>query len=190
MERQMDWLFSIVRVAGASFPVASSLVQLQAEIDSKTLLQRVTKLEDPISHLHDDVPELSRQIYQELKRKNSTKLYFDDEFNKKFSRALAVLESQGYIKGGHALIKNYVAGIRLVDPSYIMYLCALEEEDEKMESLLRLVDACKVGQWLDGNTIEIDLPLPVIKAVFDIYESKGFGICSKERGSCKYMGKA
>ncbi|MCD4754699.1 MAG: hypothetical protein K8R75_02700 [Deltaproteobacteria bacterium] len=190
MERQMDWLLSIVRVAGASFPVASSLVQLQAEIDSKALLERVAKLEDPVSRLHDDVPELSRQIYRKLKLENSTKLDFDEEFYKKFGRALAVLESQGYIKGGHALGKNYAAGIRLVDPSYIMYLCAIEEDSEKMESLMKVVDGCKVGQWLDGNRIQIDLPLPVIKAVFDIYESKGYGLCSQEVGSCKYIGKA
>jgi len=186
----MDWLFSILRVAGASFPVASSLVQLQAEIDSKALLQRVTKLEDPISHLHDDVPEVSRQIYRKLKRENSAKLYFDDEFYKKFSRALAALESQGYIKGGHALGKNYAKGIRLVDPSYIMYLCAIEEDTEKMEFLVKHVNDCEVSQWLDGNRIEFDLPLPVIKAVFNIYESKGLGICSKEADSCRYMGKA
>ena len=115
---------------------------------------------------------------------------FDDEFYNKFSRALAALESQGYIKGGHAIGKNYAAGIRLVDPSYIMYLCAIEEDEKKMESLVKIVDDCEIGQWLDGNRMEIDLPLPVIKAVFDIYESKGFGICSRELGSCKYMGKA
>jgi len=186
----MGWFFSIIRIAGVAFPVASSLVQLQAEIDSKALQRKVAKLEDPISHLHDDVPEVSRQIYQKLKLLNSVKLDFDDEFYKKFSRALAVIESKGYIKGGHALTKNYATGIRLIDPSYIMYLCALEENEEKMESLVKLVNDCKVGQWLDGKKISIDLPLPVIKAVFDIYESKGFGICSKERGSCNYMGKA
>ncbi|MDO8946183.1 MAG: hypothetical protein Q7U88_03375 [Desulfocapsaceae bacterium] len=186
----MDWLLSIVRVAGASFPVASSLVQFQAEIDSKALQERVAKLEDPISHLHDSVPELSRQIYRKVKLENSTKLDFEEEFYTKFSRPLAVLESQGCIKGGHALGKNYVAGIRLVDPSYIMYLCAIDEDSEKMESLLKVVDGCEVGRWLDGNEIKISLPLLVIQAVFDIYESKGYGICSKEIGSCKYMGKA
>ena len=188
----MDWLLSIVRIAGASFPVASSLVQLQAEIDSKALLERVDRLEDPVSYLHNDVPELSRLIYQKLKLVNLAKLDFNDDFYNKYSRALAALESHGYIKGGHVLgKKKYAAGIRLVDPSYIMYLCALEEDDDKMTSLIKVVDGCKVGEWLDGNNIQksINLPLPVIKAVFDIYESKGYGLCSKEIGSTKYMGK-
>ncbi len=80
----------------------------------------------------------------------------------------------------------------MTDPSYIMYLCVLEEDDEKMESLKKVMDDCKIGEWLDGNDIKasIDLPLPVIKAVFDIYESKGYGLCSKETRSTKYMGKA
>jgi len=73
-----------------------------------------------------------------------------------------------------------------------MYLCALEEESMKMETLLEIVDNCKRGEWLDGKRIqeEIDLPLPVIRAVFDIYESKGYGLCSKEIRACQYLGKA
>lgn len=188
----MDWFLSIVRVAGVAFPVASSLVQLQAEIDSKSLKERVARLEDPVSYLHDDVPELSRKIYRELKLNNSEKLDFNEEFYKKYSRALAVLESQGYIKGSHAIGKRFAAGVRIVDPSFIIYLCALEVDDAKMEALLKIVDNCSVGEWLDGRHIqeEIDLPLPVIRAVFDIYESKGYGICSKEIRACQYLGKA
>lgn len=186
----MDWFLSIIRVAGASFPVASSLVQLQAEIGSKMLLQRISKFEDPISHLHHDVSEVSRQIYRKLKHDNDVKFEFDEEFYKKYSRVLAVLEMKGYIKGCHTLGRKYANGFRLVDPSYIMYLCFMEEENEKMKSLVKLVDDCEVGQWLDGHRMNIDLALPIIKAVFDIYESKGFGLCSKESGTCKYMGKS
>lgn len=48
------------------------------------------------------------------------------------------------------------------------------------------------GKWLDGKNIraDIELPLPVIKAVFDIYESKGYGLCSKTMGAVRYLGKA
>jgi len=192
MERHMDWLLSIVKIAGAAFPVTSSLVQFLAEVDSKALMERVDRLEDPVSCIHDDVPELSRLIYRKLKVEKLTKLDFDDEFYKKYSRALATLESHGFIQGGHVFGKKYAAGIRLVDSSYIMYLCALEEDGEKMESLIKVVKDCEVGEWLDGKNIQtsIDLPLPVIKAVFDIYKSKGYGLCSKEIGSTKYMGKA
>ena len=117
----MDWLLSIVRVAGASFPVASSLVQLNSEIESKALLERVAKLEDPISHLHNLVPELSKHIYEKIKQSNSTSIEFEDDFYKYYSRPLAALESQQLIKGGHAIGKQFAVGLRVADPSYIMY---------------------------------------------------------------------
>ena len=188
----MDWLFSIVRVAGASFPVASSLVQLNSEIESKALLQRVAKLEDPISHLHELVPELSKHIYEEVKKTNSTSVEFSDDFYKKFSRPLAALESQKFIKGGHVIGKQFAVGLSVVDPSYIMYMCALAEESKKMEALINTVDSCGLEKWINGVEIHesLGIPLPVVKAVFEIYETKGYGLCSKTIGESKYKGKA
>lgn len=187
----MNWFFSIIRIAGASFPVASSFVQLQSEIDAEAMKESINKLSDPISYLHDDVPELSKLIYSELKISDSRKLYFDETVYKKYSRALAALESKGYIKGCHTTVKSYAEGICLPDPSYIMYLCVLAEDSEKMEKLVAIVDSCEIGKWLNGKEIktEIDLPLEVIKAVFEIYESKGYGLCSKAVGAARYMGK-
>ena len=189
----MDWVLKIIRIAGASFPVASSLVQLQAELDSKEISSRISKLEDPVSNLHEDVPELSGEIYQRLKSENADSLSFNDEFYKKYSRSLAALESQGYIKGYHALGKGrYAEGLRVIDPSYIIYMCALEESEEKMECLIQQIDNCEEGKWLDGNALQksIELPLPVVNAVFEIYESKGYGLRSKEIGSSLYLGQA
>lgn len=73
-----------------------------------------------------------------------------------------------------------------------MYMCALAEDKQKMEALMKTVDDCPKGKWLDGKQIQksLGLPLPVIQAVFDIYESKGYGQCSKEKGSSKYLAKA
>ncbi len=185
----MNWLFSIVRIAGASFPVASSLIQLQSEMDSQALSERVAKLEDPVSHLHEDVPELSRNLYRALKKADSARLYFDDEFYKKFSRALAILESEGCLTGEHSFSKRYHMGIRLMDPSFIMYLCALEENPKKMELLINTVDKCQMGESLNGHKIkdEINLPLPVINSAFEIFESKGYGTRSREIGSSVYL---
>jgi len=192
MERSIDWLMSIVRIAGASFAGASSLVQFQAEIDSKALLQRVSKLEDPISNLHELVPEVSKHIYDEIRSTDSNRVEFDESFYEKYSRPLVALESQGFIKGSHDLIKSFVAGLRVTDPSFIMYLCALAEDKYKMEALIKSVDDCPKGEWLNGKTIQesLGLPLPVVQAVFNIYEEKGYGLCSKEIGASQYMGKA
>ena len=145
-----------------------------------------------MSHLHDDVPEVSQKIYQALKTEKWVSVSLDEEFYKKYSRALAVLESRGYIEGKHSISKRYHAGIRVIDPSYIMYMCALEEDQNKMETLIKIVDECGIGKWLNGLNLqeEISLPLPVIRAVFEIFESKGYGLCSKTIGETKYMGKA
>ncbi len=188
----MNWLLSIVRIAGASFPLASSFVQLQSEIDSKSLSARVANLEDPVSHLHDDIPELSRAIYQAIKKEDSTSLSFDEKFYNKYSRSLAVLESQGFLKGRHGLGKRYAAGIRITDPSYIMYLCALEEDCKKMEKLINTVDECTIGSSLNGHEMKKEnfLPLPVINAVFEIFESKGYGLRSRSIASSHYIGQA
>ncbi len=168
------------------------MVQLQSEIGSNALSTRIEKLEDPISFLHDDVPTLSKLIYSKVKSEDDSIISFSDDFYSQYSRALAALESQGFIQGLHEIGTQYAAGIYLKDPSFIMYLCAVAENKDKMKNLINIVNTCEIGTWLDGTIIksEIDLPLPVIKAVFDIYVSKGFGICSKEKGSTLYMGKA
>ncbi len=188
----MDWLLSIVRIAGASFPGASSLVQFHAEIDSKALLQRVSRLEDPISFLHNLVPELSKHIYEAIKSTNSSKVEFNDSLYDKYSRPLSVLESKGFIKISYALDNEVIISFRVIDPSFIMYLCAIVESREKMESLLIEVENCPKGKWLIGNKIQdsLGLPLPVIQAVFDIYKAKGYGLSSKEIGAPKYTNKA
>jgi hypothetical protein len=188
----MNWFFTVVRVAGASFPGASSLVQLQSELTSNELAERIRKFEDPISFLHEDVPELSKHLYAELRNRNRTKLEFDDEFYTRFSRPIAALDAKSLIESQHALGRHLPVGIILSDPSYVMYLCALSESSKKMEALVKRVDECKIGEWLDGRKIaeEIELPLPVVADCFQIYESKGYGICSHETGAVNYCGYA
>ncbi len=93
----------MIRIAGASFPGASSLVQLQGELDAKEFSDRIRRLEDPISFLHDDVPELSKHLYEELKRANYIKLVFEDEFYENFSRPIATLAAMRLIRCDHAL---------------------------------------------------------------------------------------
>lgn len=188
----MDWLFSIIRIAGVAFPFASSLVQFQAELDNKTLSKRIKRLEDPISHLHDDIPKVSEIIYSTLKTQDQNILSFNDEFYENYARPLAMLESQHYIKGNHCLGHRYCAGISLCDPSFVMYLCALKEDEEQMKRLISITDTCKPGQRLDGISIaaEIRLPQIVVEAVFQIYQSKGLGLLSQEFGTINYIGQA
>lgn len=187
----MDWFCSLIRVAGASFPGASSLVQLNSEIESGQIRSRLEKLEDPISSLHPDIQTVSRELYEKIKLTNSSSLDFEDEFYAKYSRPLATIEASGLITGQHAIGKRFACGIVVIDPSYILYLCALFESESSMSELFETVDKCEAGKWLDGETIaqRLTIPLPVVNAVFDIYVKKGFGLKSGQIGSSKYMAK-
>lgn len=185
----MDWLYSLIRIAGASFPGASSLVQLNAEIESNAVRSRLDNLEDPISSLHPDAQVVSAHIYDALKLSNSSLIDFEKDFYQRYGRPLAAIEAAGLIEGQHALGGRFACGIRVKDPSYILYMCALFESQEKMSSLLKLVDGCESGKWLDGDAIgkELELPVPVVGAVFNIFVSKGYGLKSGEISATRYM---
>ena len=188
----MDWFFKLVRIAGVNFPGAASLVQLQAEIDSHKMSKLIDSFRDPISFLHEDVQVVSIQIYEQLKIKDSVVLCFTDEFYSKYSRAIAALNSQGLIVKKDAAGYKFPLAIQLADASYIMYMCRLAEDSHKMDKITSIVDKCEIGSWLDGEQLskEIGLPASVIRSIFSIYESKGYGYLSKEIGTCSYMGQA
>ena len=188
----MDWFLKIVRIAGVNFPGAASLVQMQAEIDSAAMESRLKKFEDPISYLHEDIPELAKIIYQNIQVNDSINLNFPDEFYTKYSRPLAALESVGLIYKNNVLASRIPRGINLIDASFIMYMCNLAEDPKKMLEIVDIVDGCEIGLWLDGEQLKNSLNLPkyVIRAVFEIYEAKGYGILSRTLNSCSYLSNA
>ena len=61
-----------------------------------------------------------------------------------------------------------------------------------MDGLVQLMENCTTGQWLRGEDIASDLhlPLPVIKALFQLYEARGLGNFSKETGAVNYLCRA
>lgn len=188
----MDWFLKIIRIAGVNFAGAASLVQMQAEIDSAAMKMRLKKLEDPISYLHEDVPELAKKIYLELKTNDSVSLDFTDDFYTKYSRPLAALDSAGLIYRTRVIGSKIPIRTTIIDPTFIMYMCNLAEDTNKMNEIVEIVDRCETGLWLYGDQLKdsVQLPITVIGAVFKIYESKGYGITSKEIGSCKYFATA
>jgi len=192
MSNTMEWFLKLIRIAGVNFPVAASMVQLQAEIDSVKIAERLNKLEDPISFLHEDVPAASKEIYQNLSVNDSVKLVFSDGFYTKYSRPLAALSKKSYISMNSVIGSRIPRGITLTDPTFIMYMCVLAEDQNKMQRIVEIVDTCEIGKWLDGDKLkyQIELPKYVIRAVFEIYEAKDYGILSKTIGSCQYMGNA
>jgi len=142
----VKWLMSVARIVGASLPFVPSLMQLQAEIDSVAIQRRLLTLEDPISTLHPDIREVSEKLYRELAATGVAKLQFDSVFYAQYSRSLAILETQGFIVTNHAIGARYVDGIWVQDPKYVVYLCALYEDQNKMDGLVQLLESCKPGQ--------------------------------------------
>ena len=192
MSNNIEWFMKLILIAGVNFPVAASMVQLQAEIDSDKIQERLNKLEDPISFLHEDVQSASKEIYKNLCENDSVKLDFPDEFYKKYSRPIAALSKNSYISVTNVIGSRIPRRITLTDPTFIMYMCVLAEDKNRMQKIFDIVDNCEVGKWLDGDIIkdEVGLPKYVIRAVFEIFEAKGYGILSKTTGSCQYMVKA
>lgn len=184
----MNWFFSIIRSAGSSFPVSASFVQLQSELDSDKLDKRIKRIEDPVSNLHPDIQIVSKKMYALIKKTERENITFDNEFIEKYGRPLAILEKNGFIKGSHAIGKCWVGSTYLSDPSYVLYLCKLSEPEKKMNSFFRLLEGSKPGDSFEGVDIQktIDLPIPVIKAFFKVYQSMGYGFCSKTIGVCHF----
>lgn len=190
MGKSIDWFCKIVRIAGVNFPVAASLVQLQAELDSIEMSKRIEKFEDPISYLHEDIQEVSKLIYAQLVKCDSVNLDFDDDFYVKYSRPLATLTKSGYISKNNVQGTRIPLGINLIDPTFILYMCAIAGDSKTMERLVNIVDECPVGQSLKGNVLKekLGIPLYVIRAVFEVYEAKGYGLLSRRMGFYDYMG--
>lgn len=188
----MDWFLKLVRIAGVNFPGAASLVQLQAEIDSEAINISIKKLSDPISFLNMDVQKVSREIYKKLKANNSDVLCFSDEFYSKYSKSLAALDSKKLIKKIVTADSRFPKFITLPDASFVIYMCKLDEDHKKMTRITSIVDSCEYGTCLDGYALskQFELPVYVIRSIFSIYESKGYGILSNARGTCQYVGRS
>ncbi|OUS51292.1 hypothetical protein BM607_008470 [Shewanella sp. SACH] len=185
----MESFLRIMRIAGVNFPVAASFIQISNEFDAIKIQKRLDALEDPISYLHQDLPALSHVIYLALVENDSSMLILRADVYKKYSRAFAILDSKGLIEKFNELGSLYPVEIKVSDPCFILYLCTRFEETKKMDLLLALVENCEVGKWLNGYEIqkEVQLPIVFIRAVFDVYQAKGFGICSRESNSCAYL---
>lgn len=181
----MNWLASWVRIVGASFPGASSAVQLQTEIDSRKIQTRLRQLEDPISSLHPDVRVVSEQLYGQVRETNRSHFELADTFYVQYARVLGLLEARGHVTATHTLGRRFGGGLTVSNPGFMLYIAALYEEPEHLARFTDLIDKAEVNTWLNGGEIsqELDLPLPVVRAMFEILQQQGRGILSGEVGT-------
>lgn len=187
-EGAVDRFLALIRVAGASFPIAASMVQLQAEIDIVEMRRRIEALEDPVAGIHPDVPAVGALIYHALGAGAGRKVYLEEAQYDRFGRCLAALEARGLVQGGHTLGRRYEDGLRVADPFFLVYLARAFDEGVGLASVLAEVDECAPRTWLNGERLaeEHKLPLSVVHAVFQVYEAMGYGLTSKTIGESRY----
>ena len=185
----MNWLFSLARVIGSGIPFGGVLVQISAELDSRQVQQRLAKLEDPISALHPDVREFSRSVYEQVRTTQASRIQFTDDDLTRHSRVIALLEKAGLLRGSHAIGQRHPIALWLESPQYVLYMAALYENTDAMGRLVSHIDSGAPGTWLRGEDLatQFEVPLPVVRALFELYESRGLGLMSKEIGATNYL---
>lgn len=191
----MEWFLTLVAMAGTVSPSAAILTQVLTGLDRKSIEERLRALEDPISHLHPKMPQLSQLLYDRLidEWPDSARLDLKPEEYREFRHPLAELDAKGIIAGTHTLTGDrFVGGLRITDPAYLLYLQALFGELEPMEDLTRRIEGLDQGVRLNGRELQEEFPIPLlfIDALFEIYEAKGYGFTSKTIGRSQYIASA
>lgn len=120
-----NWVSTLVKVAGQFSPFTAALVQLQSEVDSAALAERLKRLEDPLRGLHPDLPEVAKLIYETVKMNNDSSFTISTEIYQKYRRCLALLEQKGLVTSSHRIGNPVPLNTRTSDPHFLLYLCAM-----------------------------------------------------------------
>lgn len=179
-------LSPILSVLSASFPFASNFLQLRSEVSGYKIEKRLQALEDPISALHNTVPDLSKLLYQAIKSDSANSRWLDkSDLNLDcYRKAILLLHSHGYLED-----KGYV--IEFNAPSYVLYMATLSEKDNIIIELNGYMDSCESGCSIYASDLanSLNLPLALVLSVFEIYESKGYGYYDRTIDYEAYLGK-
>ncbi len=131
-------------------------------------------------------------LYAEVQRTNGSRVELGDADFANYARVIALLEHAGHLRGQRVLGRQHPLALRLADPTYVLYMAGLFENPDAMGMLVERVDSGSFGTWLHGDALasEYKVPLPVVRAVFELYASRGLGLLSDEIGRLSYMCKA
>lgn len=185
----MNWLSTLLKVAGSQIPYLSAVVQWQSEHEMQQLDKRVRKLEDPISTMHEDVLAVTAEIHKSISEDDDLNLTITDEFYLRYERCFSVLHKRGLIECSWALNRTAPVAIRVVSPQYLLYICAKYEPESKMNAIVEALENCRRGEALSGHELngKTGLPVTFINAFFSIYEQMGYGFCSRSIGESSYQ---
>lgn len=192
MGKKAKSIAALFRVLASCNPLGSMGNQLRAEINEDKLNEKLAPLDDPIGTIHEDVPELSEIIYEQIQSETehtTVSIQLDDEQYQKYSVALKRLESAGLLHRNVVLARTAPISLDKLSHTYIMYMANKFDDFTKLKLLSRDIKNCPSGKWLNGRELasEVQLPLPVVHACLKKHETDGHGIMSQSMNESRYM---
>jgi hypothetical protein len=181
-----------LRSVAASVPVAASLSQWWAEMDSdaqneaiEELREQVSGLRNPIMACHPRAPELLAVFYKRIEETGERRWPVDDEL-REFLEVLSLWEKQSHVQVQHAIGNRWIS-VRLSEPLFIMAVYNAVKGDIATAKLRHAVwEAIKSdGKGVQGQPIAetLGVPLLYVDALFHVLEAEGKGWKSKTIGS-------
>ena len=138
----MSWYYRLVKIGGAFIPGTAPLLQTANELEQAEFDRRLRAFEDPISHLHPKIPEVSRILYDVLSSSEDLNpvIELEEEQYRELRPALNRLEAEELIHGRHTFSKRFWGGLRISDPGYMLYLYACFGDPVMMERIEARLD--------------------------------------------------
>jgi hypothetical protein len=185
------WFYKVIKMSGNGYPASMLITKILKGTDNITDIEKFQRLEEYFNKSHTDILKVSKFFYKQLLLHDANIIYFSDDFYINYSSSINTLESYGFISASHKEHFDLPLTIILIDPTYIIYLCALFDDDNNMFGLVDLVERCHVGLCLRGNQLKVifNLPLNVVNSVFEVFAFKGYGIYNRVIDNTSYLGK-
>jgi hypothetical protein len=186
-----DWFVPAVKIAAQVLPPTAMLSQWLDEIQTKGIVARLDRLEDPLANYGPKAKELTNILYAFIQSQPqdipSTHLDWDKTLEP-FKREMRRFEAADFLAGSHSFGGEFSHGFRL-NPGFVCLLAVLCADRAEISKLSEAIENAQ--SHLDGVTLRtsINLPLTVIDAFFTKYSEEGQGLKSETIGSSIYIPK-
>ena len=185
-----------LRSVAASVPVAASLSQWWAEMDSdaqteaiEELREQVSGLRNPIIACHPRAPELLAVFYKRIEETGESSWLVDVEMTE-FLEVLNLWEKQGQVQVQHAIGNRFIR-VSFCEPLFIMAIYNAVKGDaataKLRHSVWRVIKCERKGVQGQPIADALGVSLLYVDALFQILEEEGKGWKSKTRGSSYFL---
>ena len=191
----MGWFSNIVQLASSATGLGWLSTAL-SQIDASKLEKRIANLEDPISTIHRDVPELCKTIYESLNSKSVDprhlyRVTLEPDQREKFDSVLKVLDAKEIISIPLDCRKNRPVSCEftVTDPLFCLYVFELYGPKLKVQQLKEYLDNYQTNIWYDGKDLAMDfeVPIEVPDALFKLASARGLGLKSGTIGKSSFI---